>query len=84
MKSSKKVLKMGKESAKGSVNEIIKICVGGQDFKTTLGTLMSDRNSMLAKMFESDLLGRVATALQEILIPVRISSIGVQNTLRAF
>ena len=53
---------MGKESPKGSVNEIIKICVGGQDFKTTLGTLMSDRNSMLAKMFESDLLGRVATA----------------------
>ena len=53
---------MGKESAKGSVNEIIKICVGGQDFKTTLGTLMSDRNSMLAKMFESDLLGWVATA----------------------
>ena len=48
---------MGKESAKGSVNEIIKICVGGQDFKTTLGTLMSDQNSMLGKMFESDLLG---------------------------
>ena len=57
-----KNLKMCKESAKGSVNEIIKICVGGQDFKTTLGTLMSDQNSMLAKMFESDLLGRVATA----------------------
>ena len=50
---------MGKESAKGSVNEIIKICVGGQDFKTTRGTLMSDQNSMLAKMFESDVLGRV-------------------------
>ena len=50
------------KSAKGSVNEIIKICVGGQDFKTTLGTLMSDQNSMLGKMFESDLLGRVAAA----------------------
>ena len=50
--------------AKGSVNDIIKICVGGQDFKTTRGTLMSDQNSMLAKMFESDLLalGRVAAA----------------------
>ena len=48
--------------AKGSVNEIIKICVGGQEFKTTRGTLMSDQNSMLAKMFESDLLGRVAAA----------------------
>ena len=53
---------MAKESAKRSVNEIIKICVGGQDFKTTWGTLMSDPNSMLAKMFESDLLGRVAAA----------------------
>ena len=53
---------MGKEFAKGSVNEIIKICVGGQDFKTTRATLMSDQNSMLAKMFESDLLGRVAAA----------------------
>ena len=48
--------------AKGSVNDIIKICVGGQEFKTTRGTLMSDQNSMLAKMFESDLLGRVAAA----------------------
>ena len=45
---------MGKESPKGSVNEIIKICVGGQDFKTTLGTLMSDQNSMLAKMLETE------------------------------
>jgi hypothetical protein len=47
------------KDSKGSVNEIIKICVGGQDFKTTRGTLMSDQNSMLAKMFESDVLGRV-------------------------
>ena len=53
---------MGKDSTKGSVNEIIKICVGGQDFKTTRATLMSDQNSMLAKMFESDQLGRVAAA----------------------
>ena len=55
---------MGKESAERSVNEIIKICVGGQDFKTTWGTLMSDQDSMLAKMLEteSDLLGRSAAA----------------------
>ena len=53
---------MGKESAKGSVNEIIKICVGGKDFKTTRGTLMSDQNSMLAKMLEGDLLGRLTAA----------------------
>ena len=53
---------MGKDPAKGSVNEIIKICVGGQDFKTTRATLMSDQNSMLAKMFESDQSGRTAAA----------------------
>ena len=47
----------GKDSAK--LNEIIKICVGGQDFKTTRATLMSDQNSMLAKMFESDAMGRI-------------------------
>ena len=53
---------MCKDSTKGSVNEIIKICVGGQDFKTTRATLMSDQNSMLAKMFESDQSGRTAAA----------------------
>ncbi len=53
---------MGKDPAKGSVNEIIKICVGGQDFKTTRATLMSDQNSMLAKMFESESEGRIAAA----------------------
>ena len=68
----------------GSVNDIIKICVGGQDFKTTRGTLMSDQNSMLAKMFESDLLGRVAAARDPDTALVRISSIEVRNTLRAF
>ena len=45
---------MGKEFAKGSVNEIIKIYVGGQDFKTTWGTLMSDQNLMLGKMLETE------------------------------
>ena len=45
---------MGKESAKGSVNDIIKICVGGQDYKTTWGTLMSDQKSMPAKMLETE------------------------------
>ena len=47
----------GKDLVK--LNEIIKICVGGQDFKTTRATLMSDQNSMLAKMFESDAMGRI-------------------------
>ena len=38
----------------GSVNDIIKICVGGQNFKTTRATLLSDKDSLLAKMFESE------------------------------
>ena len=42
----------GKDLVK--LNEIIKICVGGQDFKTTRATLMSDQNSMLAKMLETE------------------------------
>ena len=47
------------------VNEIIKICVGGKDFKTTRATLMSDQNSMLAKMFDSDNMGRTAPASKD-------------------
>jgi len=39
-------------------NPIICICVGGRNFKTTRTTLMSDENSMLAKMFEHDESGR--------------------------
>ena len=45
---------MGKESAEGSFNEIIKICIKCQYFKTTWGTLMSDQNSTLAKMLETE------------------------------
>jgi len=52
---------MGKPN-ENNVNEIITICVGGKDFKTTRGTLMSDQNSMLAKMFDSDNMGRTAPA----------------------
>ena len=47
------------------VNEIIKICVGGQNFKTTRGTLMSDENSLLAKMFDHDDMGRAPAAKDE-------------------
>ena len=53
---------MGKQD---TVNEIIKICVGGQDFKTTRATLMSDQNSMLAKMFDNENLGRAAPASKD-------------------
>ena len=53
---------MGKQN---KVNEIIKICVGGQDFKTTRATLMSDQNSMLAKMFDNDNMGRAAPASKD-------------------
>jgi len=43
----------GHSDKRNSVNEIIRICVGGQNFKTTRATLMSDENCMLAKMFEN-------------------------------
>ena len=34
------------------LNDIMKLCVGGKEFKTTRATLIADQNSMLAKMFE--------------------------------
>ena len=40
-------------------NSMIKLNVGGKEFMTTLGTLRSDQNSMLTKMFSSDASGRV-------------------------
>ena len=36
------------------LNDIIKLCVGGHEFKTTLSTLIADQNSMLAKIFLSN------------------------------
>ena len=53
------------ENENKKVNEIIKICVGGQNFKTTRGTLMSDENSLLAKMFDHDDMGRAPAAKDE-------------------
>ena len=35
------------------LNEIIKLSIGGQAFKTTRGTLIADQKSMLARMFEN-------------------------------
>ena len=37
-----------------NLSTVIKLNVGGKEFMTSLGTLMSDQNSMLAKMFSSD------------------------------
>ena len=48
----------GHSEKRSSVNDIIRICVGGQNFKTTRATLMSDENCMLAKMFENDETGK--------------------------
>ena len=40
-------------------NSVVKLDVGGTMFKTTHGTLLSDQNSMLAKMFSPDTKGRI-------------------------
>ena len=55
--------------------------MGGRNFKTTRTTLMSDENSMLAKMFENDLSGR-APAIKDENGYYFIDR--VQNTLKAF
>ena len=35
-------------------NSVVKLNVGGTIFMTTQGTLLSDQNSMLAKMFSTE------------------------------
>ena len=40
-------------------NTVVKLDVGGTIFKTTHGTLSSDQNSMLAKMFSTETNGRI-------------------------
>ena len=40
-------------------NSVLKLNVGGKQFVTTQGTLSSDQNSMLARMFSTDTNGRI-------------------------
>ena len=40
-------------------NSVLKLNVGGKEFMTTQGTLSSDQNSMLARMFSTDANGRI-------------------------
>ena len=40
-------------------NSVLKLNVGGKEFMTTQGTLSSDQNSMLARMFTTDTNGRI-------------------------
>ena len=40
-------------------NSVLKLNVGGKQFVTTQGTLLSDQNSMLARMFSTDTNGRI-------------------------
>ena len=44
---------------------MIKLDVAGTIFKTTQGTLLSDQNSMLAKMFSTERNGRIPAAIQQ-------------------
>ena len=45
-------------------NSVVKLDVGGTMFKTTQGTLLSDQNSMLAKMFSTKKNGKIPAAVQ--------------------
>ena len=51
----KKPVKMDSEI---NPNSVVKLNVGGTMFMTTQGTLLSDQNSMLAKMFSPATNGR--------------------------
>ena len=42
-----------------NLNSVLKLNVGGKQFVTTQGTLLSDQNSMLARMFSTDTNGRI-------------------------
>ena len=46
-------------------NSVVKLDVGGTMFKTTHGTLLSDQNSMLAKMFSTEKNGRISAIQDE-------------------
>ena len=46
-------------------NSVIKLDVAGTIFKTTQGTLLSDQNSMLAKMFSTERNGRIPAVSQQ-------------------
>ena len=46
-------------------NSVVKLDVGGTMFKTTHGTLLSDQNSMLAKMFSTETNGRIPAIQDE-------------------
>ena len=46
-------------------NSVVKLDVGGTMFKTTHGTLLSDQDSMLAKMFSTETNGRITGTQDE-------------------
>ena len=46
-------------------NSVVKLNVGGTIFQTTQATLLSDQNSMLAKMFSTETNGRIPAIQDE-------------------
>ena len=63
-----------------NLSTVLKLNVGGKEFMTSLGTLMSDQNSMLAKMFSSDAVANEGfQQLKTKMVPFSLTA--VQNTL---
>ena len=52
-------------NTKMNPNSVVKLDVGETMFKTTHGTLLSDQNSMLAKMFSTETSGRIPAIQDE-------------------
>ena len=52
-------------NTKMNPNSVVKLNIGGTTFMTTHGTLLSDQNSMLAKMFSTETNGRIPAIQDE-------------------
>ena len=66
-------------------NSVVKLNVGGTMFMTTQGTLLSDQNSMLAKMFSTETNGgRFPGMYCNLLRGISLSHLFFSSTLQKF